>query len=127
MPDEIDPTTSYSRRSGDLYGIKCDKATTPTEGNRFHAFVVNMVRLEHGQWLPVSVVLQGEFGGMRAEANRHHERGGRCVGARPDRPAMNNLAKLATLRPSCVHPQSWPAHSRSHRTGRRENTVRMCG
>jgi hypothetical protein len=69
MLDEIDPTTSYARRSGDyVYDIICYRASMPAQEDRFCALAVNMVRLQNGQWVRVSARFQPKYGETRADA-----------------------------------------------------------
>jgi hypothetical protein len=64
-----EPITSYSRRSGDyLYDVKCYQVTMPAKGNHFFAVVVNMARLESGEWVAVTPGFQKEYGETIAEA-----------------------------------------------------------
>jgi hypothetical protein len=60
--------TSYSRRAGDyVYDIDIHEITAPADSARFYAQVVNMVRLESGQTVPIKAELQDAYGDTPAE------------------------------------------------------------
>jgi hypothetical protein len=60
--------TSYSRRTHDyVYDIDIHEIAPPAESTRFYAQVVNMVRLESGQTVPVNAGLLDAYGATPAE------------------------------------------------------------
>jgi hypothetical protein len=69
MVDEIDPTTRYAQRSGDyVYDIICYSTTMAAQETRFCALIVNLVRLQNGQWVRANAMFQAQYGETRADA-----------------------------------------------------------
>src|ERR1700678_3013384 len=62
-------STSYWRRAGDYaYDIDIHEITPPSNAARFYAQVMNMVRLESGQMVPVNTELQDAYGATPDDA-----------------------------------------------------------
>ena len=61
--------TSYSRRQGDYcYDVETHESAPPGRVNRFYAKVVNLIRLESGDRVPVNAHPHGAYGATPDEA-----------------------------------------------------------